>query len=461
MPRRIRAPDIATSRYTPDMPVTPDPVHSDTDLTKRTTVDVIGGGIIGTMTALELAERRVDVTLIEKGVIAGEQSSRNWGWCRQANRDMREIPLVLVALDAWRGMNERIGTETGFRQCGIIYPCETDQEMAAREKWFEQNARPFNLAIRIVSGAETAELQPGSTRRWKGALYSYTDGRAEPFIAAPAIAKGVRKKGAKILTQCAVRGLEMSAGRISAVVTEKGRIACDTVVLAGGAWSRRFLGNLGIPFPQLTVVNSVMRSKPIDTPLERSCAAGKFAIRKRQDGGYTIAHRHLSVADIVPDSFRLFREFLPALRTDWNGLRLRLGKRFLDEARLKRKWALDETSPFEEIRILDPEPVGSVLNEAAASLKDYYPAFRDMEIAARWAGAIDATPDAVPVISPVAELPGLFLASGFSGHGFGLGPGAGKLMADLVTGSTPCVDPEAFRYSRYFDGTNPQPTTGF
>jgi glycine/D-amino acid oxidase-like deaminating enzyme len=211
----------------------------------------------------------------------------------------------------------------------------------------------------------------------------------------------------------------------------------------------------------LTVVNSVMRTKPLDTPLERSCSAGKFAVRRRSDGGYTIAHRHLSVADILPDSFRLFREFLPALKTDWNGLRLRFGKRFLDEARLKRRWALDETSPFEEVRVLDPEPVIAILDEAAASLRDCFPIFRNMEIADRWAGAIDATPDAVPVISPIAKRPGLFLASGFSGHGFGLGPGAGRLAADLVTGATPCVDPDPFRYSRYFDGTDPQPTTGF
>jgi len=204
----------------------------------------------------------------------------------------------------------------------------------------------------------------------------------------------------------------------------------------------------------------VMRCAPIDTPLERSCSAGKFAIRKRLDGGYTIAHRHLSVADILPDSFRLFREFLPALKVDWSGLRLRLGRRFFDEARLKRRWALDETSPFEEIRILDPEPVSSILDEAAASLKEYFPVFRNMEIAQAWGGIIDATPDAVPVMSPIEKLPGLYLASGFSGHGFGLGPGAGRLMADLVTGTTPCVDPEPFRYTRYFDGTNPQPTTG-
>src|SRR5262245_39896866 len=118
------------------MPVTPDPVYSDTELPKQTAVVVIGGGIIGTSTAPELTERGVHVTLIGKGVIAGEQSSRNWGWCRQAGRDIREIPLILVALDAWRQMNERVGTETGFRQCGIIYLCETDAELAARETWY-------------------------------------------------------------------------------------------------------------------------------------------------------------------------------------------------------------------------------------------------------------------------------------------------------------------------------------
>jgi glycine/D-amino acid oxidase-like deaminating enzyme len=203
-----------------------------------------------------------------------------------------------------------------------------------------------------------------------------------------------------------------------------------------------------------------MRTDPIDAGFERTFAAGKFAVRKRLDGGYTIAHRHLSVADIIPDSFRLFFNFLPALRVDWKGLRLRLGHRFLDERRLKRRWRLDEKSPFEEVRVLDPEPVGGILDEAAASLKQYYPAFREMRIAERWAGVIDATPDAIPVLSPVVDLPGFYLASGFSGHGFGLGPGAGKLMADLVTGAKPCVDPAPFRLSRYFDGSNPRPTTG-
>jgi glycine/D-amino acid oxidase-like deaminating enzyme len=437
-----------------------DTIQPDIELPKRTAVAIIGGGIIGVCTALELAERGIAVTLLEKGEIGAEQSSRNWGWCRQMGRDAREIPLVLESLNLWRGMNDRIGAETGFRQCGIVYLCETDAELAAKEKWYVENARPFGLDTRLVSGEEAEHLQPGSSRKWKGALYTSADGRAEPFIAAPAIARAAQKRGAKVFTGCAVRGLETAAGRVSAVVTEKGSIACDTVVLAGGAWSRRFCHNIGIEFPQLSVVNSVMRTEPIETGLTRSCSGGRFSFRKRLDGGFTITHRHSSVADIMPDSFRLFFRFLPALFVDRKGIRLRIGRRFIDEARLKRRWKLDERSPFEEVRVLDPEPVMPILEEAAASLKDYFPGFRDMRIAERWAGIIDATPDAVPVMSAIEKLPGFYLASGFSGHGFGLGPGAGKLMAQLVTGETPCADATPFRYSRYFDGSNPRPTTG-
>ena len=435
-------------------------VHSDIKLPAQASVCVIGGGVAGVSTALELAERGLDVVLLEKGEIAAEQSSRNWGWCRQMGRDPREIPLIKVSLSIWDGMNARIGGETGFTRCGILYLCENEEQLAAKNDWYEKNAKPAGLSSRMITAKEANALQPGCTKPWKGALYTPDDARAEPFVAVPLMAEALRKKGGKVFTRCAVRGLETRGGRVSAVVTEKGTIACDTVVLAGGAWSRRFCGNLGIPLPQLTVVNSVMRTEPIDTGLTRTCSGGHFTFRKRMDGGYTVTHNHFSVADIVPDSFRLFREFLPALMLDWKGIRLRLGKRFVDEAKLKRRWALDEVSPFEQVRILDPEPVRDILDSAEKHLKDYYPVFKPMKIAERWAGCIDAVPDAVPIISKVEKLQGFHLCTGFSGHGFGLGPGGGKLMAEIVTGEKTCVDATPFRYTRFFDGTNPRPTTG-
>jgi choline dehydrogenase-like flavoprotein len=150
----------------------PDRIPSDDTLPVKADVVVIGGGIVGVATALELAERGIAVTLCEKAEIASEQSSRNWGWCRQMGRDPREIPLIVESLKAWRAINARVQAETGFRECGILYLCETDAEFAAKAAWFENNAKPYGLPIRPLAAPEVQELAPGATVKWKGALYS-------------------------------------------------------------------------------------------------------------------------------------------------------------------------------------------------------------------------------------------------------------------------------------------------
>jgi glycine/D-amino acid oxidase-like deaminating enzyme len=114
--------------------------------------------------------------------------------------------------------------------------------------------------------------------------------------------------------------------------------------------------------------------------------------------------------------------------------------------RVPRSWALDAETPFETVRTLDPAPSRAILDEGVRNLVQSFPAFAGMKIAERWAGVIDATPDGVPVISEVPSLPGFYIASGFSGHG--IGPGSGHLMADLVMGETPIVDPTPYRYGR-------------
>ena len=109
-------------------------------------------------------------------------------------------------------------------------------------------------------------------------------------------------------------------------------------------------------------------------------------------------------------------------------------------------------SPFEQTRVLDPKPNGKLLDAAMASLRTAHPAFARAKEVERWGGLIDVTPDAVPVISPTPA-PGFFVATGFSGHGFGIGPGAGRLMADLVAGDDPIVDPAPYRFARFTDGS--------
>ena len=198
-----------------------DQVASDETLPARTGVVIIGGGIIGTCTAFFLARKGVPVVLCEKGHIAGEQSSRNWGWCRQMGRDPREIPLAIEALRLWGGMNEAVQGETGFRRCGIVYLCRTQDDLAKKAAWLEQ-AQPYQLDTRMLTRAEAAEKLPGLTGDWAGAMYTASDGRGEPQMAAPAIAEAARRLGANVFTQCAVRGIETKAGRVASVVTEKG-----------------------------------------------------------------------------------------------------------------------------------------------------------------------------------------------------------------------------------------------
>jgi glycine/D-amino acid oxidase-like deaminating enzyme len=433
-----------------------DPVRSDDTLPARADVVIIGGGIIGTSTALFLAQKGVSTVLCEKGHIAGEQSSRNWGWCRKMGRDPREIPLIIESLRLWQGMNEMVEAETGFRQAGIMYLAETQAELGQLETWLE-HAREYQLDTRIIGRGEADELMPGLTGSWNGALYTASDGKAEPQRAAPAIAEAARRRGAAIITQCAVRGIETAGGRVSGAVTEKGRIACNTVVLAGGAWCRLFCGNLDIELPQLKVLATVMRTEPLEGGPEISASGGLFGFRKRMDGGYTVATLGVRTIDLVPDHFHLFFDYLPAARLHWKKLRFRVGNRWLEEWRMPRGWGLDEPSPFEAVRVLDPEPDRFVVDRARAATAEAFPVFRKAVVAESWGGMIDVMPDAIPVISPVDRLPGFFVATGFSGHGFGIGPGAGKLVADMVAGDPTLVDPAPFRLSRFTDGSNPRP----
>lgn len=423
-------------------------------LPEETQVAVIGGGIIGTSTAMYLAERGIPVTLFEKGQLAGEQSSRNWGWCRQTGRDSREMPLIKESMRLWAGMNAHTGRETGFRSSGVFYLAQDAAKIANYEEW-AAIARTHDLDAKVLSAKELQAHTPGLTIPLAAGLSTVGDGRAEPQKAVPALAEKAQADGAIILQNCAVRGIETTNGRITAVVTERGRVRCQAVVIAGGAWSRLICDGLQARLPQLKVRASVFRTSPIETGIDSALYLPDFALRKRLDGGYTVAAEGGGIADIVPDSFRLFRDFLPPLKMEWRTLRLRFGQRFIEELFEWRNRPLDQISVFEKIRTLDPTPDSATNRKTLDMLKQAFPAFQNVTIAQEWAGLIDTTPDVIPVISPLDGIEGAILATGFSGHGFGIGPGAGHLIADMVMGNKPIVDPSPFRFSRFSDGSKP------
>lgn len=436
-----------------------DPVHGDDVHLDTADVVIIGGGIIGVSTALFLARKGLSVTVCEKGHVAGEQSSRNWGWCRRMGRDPRELPLVVEALRLWGDMEQLVGEDVGFRRTGILYLCRNDEDIARHEDWLK-SAGDFALDTRMIKGEALSALLPGAQKTFKAALHTPSDGRAEPQKAAPAIARAAQRAGARILLRCAVREIDVEGGRVRGVVTEQGMIRAGTVVVAGGVWSSRLCRQIGVRLPQLAVRASVMRTAPVKGGPDGAAWTEGFAYRKRLDGGYTIADGTTNHHDIVPDSFRYFTDFLPILSREWRGIGLRFGKDFFNGPAGFAQSTGPGESVYERHRTLDPAPAVGLLSRARARMEEIFPALKGAAILQRWAGYIDATPDAVPVIAPVASMPGLVVATGFSGHGFGIGPAAGRLAADLVTGDRPLVDPSAFRYERFIDGTRPRPTTG-
>jgi glycine/D-amino acid oxidase-like deaminating enzyme len=433
-----------------------DPVESDEILPQSVDVVVIGGGIAGTCAALELVDRGLSVALCEKGQVGAEQSSRNWGWVRLTHRDPREMPLMVESVQLWRRLDERIGGDTGYRQCGITFTLNTDADLAdAREAVAEQGK--FQIPAQLISPSEALERFPGLQLDIKGALYNPHDGRAEPQKAVPAIARALRERGVTVHQNCAARVIETSAGRVSGVVTEKGTIRCSAALLAGGAWSRLFLNNLGIYLPQLRTTSTVLRTTSIPDGPEGTLKYKDFTVRRRQDGGYTIAGSDTGRFEITPDSFRLFKAFIPTLKNEWHDLRITIGQQTLDGLRTRQSWGPTDCTPFEETRILDPIPDTRRATKMLAAVKGAWPIFANAKVEQFWAGQIDVLPDVIPAISPTEGVkngvPGLFVSTGFSGHGFGLGPGAGRLAADLVSGHRPIVDPKPFRLTRFTDGS--------
>ena len=423
-------------------------VSCDTEKPSEVDVVVVGGGIAGVSTALALAERNIRVCLCEKGRIAGEQSSRNWGWVRQMGRDPAEMPLAIESLKIWRSFERNYGIETGFRSTGICYLCRTAGEKAKVEKW-AKTGEAFGLEQHVLGSSRIARLLPASTKEFTLGLHTPTDGRAEPSLAVPALAGKARELGAVLLEGCAVRGFETAGGKVSDAVTEHGNIRCDAIVVAGGAWTRLFLGNVGVPFPQLRILSTAARADGVENAPEMPVGGGDFAFRRRLDGGFTIALRNTNIAPLVPDSVRLFADFLPAVKRHWRELRFEIGSEFVTELRTPRRWSVDESTPFEARRTLDPTPRVSLNHKALVALRRAFPSFASARITHSWAGLIDTTPDELPVLDRVDRYPGLFVASGFSGHGFGTGPAAGLLMAQLVNCESPCVDPRPFSLSRF------------
>ncbi|GLR88559.1 NAD(P)/FAD-dependent oxidoreductase [Bradyrhizobium iriomotense] len=423
-------------------------IETSPDLPASADAVIIGGGIVGVFAAYYLAMRGLRIALVEKGRIGAEQSSRNWGWCRQQNRDARELPMATKSLDLWERFGAESGENTGFSRCGLLYLSNDETELEGWARW-RDFARGVGVNTRMLDATEATSHGTATGRAWKGGVLSASDGIADPANAAPAVARAILKTGSTVHQICAARGLETQSGRVSGVVTERGTIRTKVAILAGGAWSSSFCHQSGIRLPLASIRSSILSVSQGAKGLPDAMHTSSISVTKRCDGGYTLAISGRGRVDPTAQQLRFAPQFLPMFLRRWRSLLpgglegVRSGHETL------RRWRLDGPTPMERVRILDPAPDRSTIQLTHRRALELLPALRDTKITAAWAGYIDSTPDGVPVIGEVSSLPGLMLAAGFSGHGFGIGPGSGHLVADIVTGAAPIVDPKPYRPGRF------------
>ena len=428
------------------------PVPTAASVPASADIVIIGAGIVGVSTAWFLARQGVNVVVCEKGHVAGEQSSRNWGWVRQQLRDSREMPMVVESLRIWRSLEAQIGEDVGYHEGGIFIAANTDEDAERYADWIKISD-DHSVETRLIDGPELSKFVRGAATEWKGVLYTPSDGRAEPHKATPAIARAAERAGAIVVTGCAVRGIETEGGAVSSVVTERGTIRTSQVLCAAGAWTSMFCRSLGISVPQLKVRGTVARTAPTENVLDGNLCDNHIALRRREDGGYTVAHSTVFDHPITPSSFRFARFYLPAIRAEYDNMRLSFGREFFEEWSMPKTWALDAESPFEQMRVLNPEPNPRVLKDIRKELDKAFPQLASAELVETWAGMIETTPDVIPVIDQADSIPGFYIATGFSGHGFGIGPGAGKAIAAMLTNTDVGIPVSEFRLSRFIDGT--------
>ncbi|MGD9932628.1 MAG: NAD(P)/FAD-dependent oxidoreductase [Dehalococcoidia bacterium] len=416
----------------------------------RTDVVIVGAGIVGAAAAHYLAREGKSVALLEKGTVANEQSSRNWGWVRQNGRNLKELPLGILSRTLWEGLEGDLGEPLGWAQQGNIDIASTSDELEYFRRW-QLGARAIGLETEILSEGEVREMAAGLTGPIAGGIFSAADGQADPHRVAPAFARSAGRLGAFVHERVAVERVLVADGRVTGVRTDAGDFLAPAVIIAAGAWSTRLLWKLGIKLPQRPIRNTVLATTPAP-PLTRTVLwAEGCAIRQDDTGRFILSGGGPSDTDVGLDLARFPRQFGGAMldARKRGQLKLHAGRHTAADLRTGVRHTARYEHPWKYVR--NDEPVPNLGNawRTFDTFRALFPSIDGIGVERVWAGHIDYTPDAVPVLERLSQPEGLVIATGFSGHGFALGPGGGRVAAQLATGVQPSIDMAAFRLSRF------------
>jgi glycine/D-amino acid oxidase-like deaminating enzyme len=427
-------------------------VETDKHLVDEVDVVIIGGGFIGCLTALNLAERGISVALCEKGCIAGEASGRAAGLIEYEHLSSIKMDLIARSMEVWREMPERINAEIGYQGSGLMTLYKDEKPAVGAKEWIDSMQGISGMQARMLTAKEIQQIDPALGSDWHSALYQPNGAAIEPRLAAPAIASGARAKGAKLFQNCAVRVIERQAGNISGVITEKGKIKTAKVVVAGGAWSSSLASQLDLKLPQLMIFAEMISVEPLSNgPVVNGMTpAGYF--RREPDGGYMFGTA-AGVIPITPTILKNLRDLMSMpMDVDQEIYPSVSLSTFIREINANSKQVADRPSIYEQHRILQPEYVGETSGSMVDGMRKYIPTFADAKIRERYTGSLFASLDNLGVLSSVRNIPGLFLGTGML-YGVTTSAAVGEALADMITGATPQFDISPYRYERFIDGS--------
>lgn len=316
---------------------------------RSTDVVIIGGGIVGCAAAYYLTKRGVSVVVCEKGDVGLEQSSRNWGFVRQQGRDAAELPLMMASNRIWQGLEAELSADLEWIQGGNLALAYDSNGMELIERWLPL-AKEHGLDTRLLTPQQLRELIPASKAKLLGAMYTPSDGQAEPQKVCPAFQRAAQALGARFMTGCAVEGIELQSGAVSGVNTEQGHIRASTVVCAAGAWSTRLVRPIGVRLPSLWIKGTVARTAPVKD-LIAAGVWGNAAFRQRRDGRLYMALGIEGEHHLMIDSLRFLLDFLPVYRQNRTEIKFKLGSVLVDDL-------LGRFDDYRHHRALDPPPAG-------------------------------------------------------------------------------------------------------
>lgn len=376
-------------------------------------VIIIGGGINGCAAAYYLAKRGIkDVVVLEGSKSIGHGgSSRNGGGVRQSGRDVRELPYAMYGIkNIWPTLSEELGVDTEYTQKGNLRMGKDEAGMK-KLKQLADNAKGVGLDVRMIDAKEVKEICPCLSDEVIGASWCPTDGHANPLTTTLGFYKRALELGVRFFTNAPVKELRKVKGKIRKVILQDGTVfEGETVILAAGYESRSIARTVGIDLPMYRLMDEalVTEMQPYMTDVMFGCATADFYGHQTHHGSFVFGS----------DS----------------------------------GWEPTEEMVNPQDQSYDPSRLmtnSMTLSASCRAIEGYIPALAGAKIVRSWCGWLDMTYDGVPFLGPVEEVPGLILACGFCGHGFGTGPAVGLMLAQMVAGEETVVDLSPLHYNRF------------